>query len=277
MSPTSLAKLCSVPLVKAGDIHIYYEIHGSGAQTLTLIRGLGADSMAWFAQVPEFSKHFRTLVFDNRGAGRTDKPDAPYTISQMASDVNNLLDALQIGRTALLGISMGGMIAQEFAIRYPEKLSCLILGCTTFGGPQSVALPQNPFQAILAGPVADEDVRKLQERALYSDDTILRNRDLITRHAEARSRFPIPSFALARQATALVNHDTSSRVGQIQMPTLVVTGKEDRLIPPDNSRLLAAKIPGAILKEMPGGHLFTSEYPDLFNSCVIEFVTECSR
>ena len=275
MPGASLVKLCSVPHVKAGDIHVYYEIHGSGTQTLTLIRGLGADLLAWFAQVPEFSKHFRTLVFDNRGAGRTDKPDTPYSIPQMASDVNRLLDALKIERTALLGISMGGMIAQEFAIQYPEKLSCLVLGCTTFGGPQSVALPQDMFQAILGGPVADEEVRKLQERALYSDDTILRNRDLIARHAEARSRFPIPPFALARQAAALVNHDTSGRVGLIHVPTLVTTGRDDRLIPPDNSRLLAAKIPGAILKEMPGGHLFTSEHPDLFNRCVIEFVKEC--
>lgn len=272
----ALVKLCSVPHVKAGDIHVYYEIHGAGAQTLTLIRGLGADLLAWSAQVPEFSKHFRTLVFDNRGAGRTDKPDTPYSIPQMASDVNNLLDALQIDRTALLGISMGGMIAQEFAIRNPEKLSCLVLGCTTFGGPQSVALPQDMFQAILACPVADEEVRRNQERALYSEDTILRSRDVIATHAEARSRFPIPPFALARQAAALVSHDTCDRVGQIQAPTLVTTGSEDRLIPPDNSRLLAAKIHGAILKEMPGGHLFTSEHPDLFNRCVIEFVKKCS-
>jgi pimeloyl-ACP methyl ester carboxylesterase len=261
-----------MPHVRAGDINVYYENHGSGRPILTLIRGLGADLLAWFAQVPELSKHFRTLVFDNRGAGRTDKPDAPYSIRQMASDVNNLLDALDIQRTALLGISMGGMIAQEFALHYPDKLSCLILGCTTFGGPEAVPLPQNMLQAILAGPVADEEVRRLQECALYSDDTILRNRELIAKHAEARSRFPMPPFALARQSAALSSHDTADRLGQIRMPTLVMTGTEDRLIPPDNSRRIAEKIPGAILREMPGGHLFTSEHPDLFNKGVSDFV-----
>src|SRR6185436_11672972 len=132
-----------MPHVRAGDINVYYENHGSGRPILTLIRGLGADLCSWFAQVPELSKHFRTLVFDNRGSGRTSKPDTSYTTGQMASDVNNLLDALQIERTALLGISMGGMIAQEFAIHYPEKLSCLILGCTSFGGPQAIPIPHD--------------------------------------------------------------------------------------------------------------------------------------
>jgi pimeloyl-ACP methyl ester carboxylesterase len=265
-----------MPHVKAGDINVYYEVHGTGVQTLTLIRGLGADLMSWFAQIPEFSKHFRTLVFDNRGAGRSDKPDSPYSSQQMASDVNNLLHALDIEQTALLGMSMGGMIAQEFAIRYPEKLSCLILVCTSFGGPQSVSLPKQMLDAILAGPVADENVKKLQERALYSDETILRNRDIILTNAEARSRFPTPGFSLNRQAAVLSSHDAASRVGQIRVPTLVVTGTEDRLIPPVNSRLLAERIPGAVLRELPGGHLFTSEHPDLFNTSVRDFVQACT-
>ena len=266
------AKLCAVPHVKAGDINIYFEIHGSGAQTLTLIRGLGADLVSWFAQVPELSKHFRTVVFDNRGAGRSDKPDTPYSIPQMATDVRNLLEELHISRTALLGISMGGMIAQEFALLYPEKLSCLILGCTSFGGPESVPLPERMLNALLAGAAADEEMRKDQERALYSDDTILKNRGIIAAHAEARVQFPMPPFALARQTAALRSHDAAGRTGQIRVPTLVMTGTGDRLIPPENSRLIADRIPGAVLKELPGGHLFMSESAELANRDVIEFV-----
>ena len=120
-----------MPHVKVGDIQIYYEIHGTGAQTLTLIRGLGADLSTWFPQIPEFSKYFKTVLFDNRGAGRTDKPDAPYSMRQMADDTNGLLEALDIRRTALLGMSMGGAIAQEFAINCPEKLSSLVLVCAS--------------------------------------------------------------------------------------------------------------------------------------------------
>jgi pimeloyl-ACP methyl ester carboxylesterase len=263
-----------VPHIKVADIQIYYEIHGSGPQTLTLIRGLGADLRAWFPQIPEFSLHFRTIVFDNRGAGRTDKPNAPYSIKQMADDTQRLLEALEIRRTALLGISMGGMIAQEFAIHYPEKLSCLILGCTTFGGTESVPASKETLAAILAGAGEDEKTRLLQEQAVFCDDTIANHRDVITANAEARSQFPIPQFALFRQADAIRMHDTSTRVGQIQVPTLVMTGTQDRLIPPENSRLIATRIPSAILKELPGGHLFMTEYPDVFNRTVTGFVNQ---
>jgi len=260
-----------VPHIKVGGIEIYCEIYGTGGSTLTMIRGLGSDLLAWFPQSTELSKHFRVVAFDNRGAGRTDKPDEPYSIKQMADDVNGLLDALDIQRTALLGISMGGMIAQEFAIHHPEKLSCLILGCTTFGGPESVPPPLELLNAILAGPDADEKTRRLQEQALFCNDTIASHRDVIAAYGEAKRQFPIPPFSLARQADAIRRHDTASRLGQIQAPTLVMTGTGDRLIPPQNSRLITARIPGAILKELPGGHLFMTEYPDVFNRSVMEF------
>jgi pimeloyl-ACP methyl ester carboxylesterase len=262
-----------VPHIKAGDIRIYYEIHGEGNQTLTMIRGLGSDLSAWSPQIPEFSKHFRTLVFDNRGAGRTDKPDGPYSIRQMAQDVRGLLEALDIQRTALLGISMGGMIAQEFAITYQEELTCLILGCTTFGGPEAIPASREILNAILAGPDADEKTRRLQEQALFCEDTIKNRRHVITAFAQARGRFPIPQSSLALQAEALRGHDTANRLQKIQARTLVITGTDDQLIPPENSRLIAERITGAILKKLPGGHLFMFEYPDAFNRAIIEFAS----
>jgi len=264
-----------VPHVKVNDIQIYYEIHGAGPQTLTMIRGLGADLLAWFAQVPEFSKHFQTIVFDNRGAGRTDKPDGPYSTKQMAEDVNGLLYALNIRRTAILGVSMGGMIAQEFAIQHPEKLSRLILGCTSFGGPEAIPPPMEIWKAMLAGPGVDEKTRGLQEQGLFCDETITNNRAVIADYLAARSKFPIPPHALALQADAISKHDTANRVGRVQTPTLVITGKDDRLVPPGNSAAIAARIPGAILKELSGGHLFMCEYPIDFNRTVIEFVKSC--
>ena len=127
-----------MPKQRVGDIDIYYEVHGDRPQTLVMVRGLGSNLCAWYEQTPVLARHFRTVVFDNRGAGRTDKPDAPYSMRQMAADTAGLMDALAIDRAALLGISMGGMIAQEFALNYPERLSALILGCTNFGGPTVV-------------------------------------------------------------------------------------------------------------------------------------------
>jgi pimeloyl-ACP methyl ester carboxylesterase len=253
-----------MPFLRADDIQIYYEIHGAGPHTLTMIRGLGSSLTAWYGQVPEFSRHFQTVVFDNRGSGRTDKPDSPYSTRQMASDVHRLMESLNIRRTALLGVSMGGMIAQEFAIHYPEKLNCLILGCTSFGGPESIPIPQEAFHAILTGGST--------ERAMYSDQTISSKHSVIETFNQARGKFPTPPFALARQAAAIQEHDAAGRIGQIRVPTLVITGMEDRLIPPENSKLIAARIPGAVLKELPGGHLFTVEHPDLFNREVIDFL-----
>src|SRR5262245_23183263 len=140
-----------MPRQRVGDIEIYYEVHGDGPRTLTMIRGLGSNLTAWYEQMPELARRFRVVVFDNRGAGRTDKPDAPYTIAQMADDTAGLVAALGIQRTALLGISMGGMIAQEFALKYPTLLSCLILGCTFFGGTDTVRPAPEVTEALIAG------------------------------------------------------------------------------------------------------------------------------
>ena len=111
------ARLLTKPKRRVGDIDIYYEVHGNGPQTLVTVRGLGSNLCSWYEQTPVLARHFRTVVFDNRGAGRTDKPHAPYSMRQMAADTAGLMDVLAIDRAALLGISMGGMIAQEFALK----------------------------------------------------------------------------------------------------------------------------------------------------------------
>jgi 3-oxoadipate enol-lactonase len=261
-----------MPKQRVGDIDIYYEVHGDGPTTLVAIRGLGSNLTAWYEQTPEFARHFRTVVFDNRGAGRTDKPDTPYSIPQMAADTAGLMDALGIRRTALLGISMGGMIAQEFALHYPERLSCLILGCTHFGG--SAVLQTDPaiLSAVVAGANATPEQQKLQLKAVFSDDTIENRRDVVAKHEQVRAQFPIPLASYMRQVQAIQNFDASSRLASIKMPTIVIAGRDDRLVPAENSRMIAARIPGAKLVELPGGHLFFVEHPAEFNRAVIDFV-----
>src|SRR5262245_31254254 len=110
-------------------IDVYYEEQGSG-EPLLLIMGLAADSMAWMFQLPDFAKQYRTIVFDNRGVGRTSKPAGPYSIPQMADDAKGVLDALDIRRAHVVGVSMGGMIAQELTLRHPERVRGLVLACT---------------------------------------------------------------------------------------------------------------------------------------------------
>ncbi len=262
-----------MPTQRVGDINIYYEIHGDGRQTLVMIHGLTLHSGVFREQTPEFERHFRVVTFDNRGAGRTDKPDEPYTMRQFADDTARLLNVLQVRRAAVLGISMGGMIAQEFALNYPERVACLVLACTHFGGKGAIQPPPEMQAAMAAGAAATPEQRELQLKAGFSDETIAHRPDVIEKVNEIRATHPMPPFALARRMQALAGHDTAERLKSITIPTLVLTGAEDRLVPPANSRMIAERIPGAALKELPGGHLFFTEYPELFNSAVVDFVT----
>jgi len=261
-----------MPRQRVGDIEIYYKVHGAGPRTLVMIRGLGSNLLSWYEQIEVLSRHYKCVVFDNRGAGRTDKPDAPYFIKQMADDTAGLMDALGIGRVALLGISMGGMIAQEFALHHQEKLNCLILGCTHFGGAGVVQSPPEIVAAVMAGTNATPQQQKQQLQAVFCDDTIERRPEVVEKHNRIRAQYAIPPFAFARQIGAIGAFDASGRLGQIRIPTMVITGREDRLVAPRNSKLIAERIPGAMLKELPGGHLFMAEYPDQFNRAVIDFI-----
>lgn len=261
-----------MPRQRVGDIEIYYEVHGAGPRTLVLIRGLGSNLLSWYEQLDEFSRHYKCVVFDNRGAGRTDKPDAPYSIKQMADDTAGLMDALGIGRAALLGISMGGMIAQEFALHHQEKLSCLILGCTHFGGAGVAQSPPEIVAAVMAGTNATPQQQKQQLQAVFCDDTIERRPEVVEKHNRIRAQYAIPPFTFARQIAAIGAFNASARLGKIHIPTMVITGRDDRLVAPKNSKLIADRIPGSMLKELPGGHLFMAEYPEQFNRAAIDFV-----
>ena len=126
-----------MPAVKVGDINIYYEIHGEG-EALVLIMGYGGSSAGWFHQIPGLSREYRVVAFDNRGTGQSDKPDIPYTMEMMAGDIAGLLDSISIDAAHVYGVSMGGAIAQHFALGYPEKAISLILGCAMCGGAHSI-------------------------------------------------------------------------------------------------------------------------------------------
>jgi pimeloyl-ACP methyl ester carboxylesterase len=167
---------------------------------------------------------------------------------------------------------MGGMIAQEFALHHQEKLSCLILGCTHFGGADIVPTPPENLAAIVAGSSATPAQQKQVLQAVFCDDTIEHHPEVVEKDTRIRAQYAIPPFALARQVAAARTFDASARLGQIHVPTMVITGREDRLVMPQNARLIAERIPGATLKELPGGHLFMSEYPEQFNHAVIEFI-----
>ena len=144
-----------MPMTRVDSIELYYEEHGSG-DPLLLIMGLAADSTAWMFQMPDFAKHYRTIVFDNRGVGRSSKPPGPYSIHQMADDAAGLLEQLEIERAHVVGVSMGGMIAQELALRHPERVRGLVLACT-YPEPDAEVERQREFSLNQFGGSVDAD------------------------------------------------------------------------------------------------------------------------
>jgi len=271
--------------VRAGDIDVYYEQHGSG-DPLLLIMGLAADSTAWLFQVPELARHYRTIAFDNRGVGRSAKPAGPYTIHQMADDAAGLLDALDVRRAHVVGVSMGGMIAQELALRHPERVRGLVLGCT-FPEPDAEAEQQRAFSvAQFGGRVTATGETQIDVSAIdpfaffqhllprvFNQSFIDRELPKLLQVFSGALQYGFSLEAILGQVAAVMGHRATDRLHQIKSPTLVITGDADLLVSPANSDILARSIPGAKLVKVPGGsHGFNFETPEIFNREVLDFL-----
>jgi pimeloyl-ACP methyl ester carboxylesterase len=258
--------------VRVGDIDIYYEATGEG-YPIILIRGLGSNADHWYAQVPAFSERYRVITFDNRGIGRSDRPDGPYSISMMADDVVGLLEAIGVLRAHVLGLSMGGMIAQDIAIRYPEKVGGLVLACTHCGRNRAIP-PSEEVLKNFTDFIYDGSVEAAQRAvmSLFAESTPAEAPEIFQRYQAISKRFPPELITLRYQWEAVGEHDVWGSLAQIKAPTLVITGKEDAVIPAENSRILAEKIPGAKLEIMEGGHQFLIEHADAFNRAVLDFL-----
>jgi len=265
-----------MPAVKVGDVSIYYEVHGEG-EPLLLIMGYGHNSGHWFSQIPGLSQEYGVIAFDNRGTGRSDKPDIPYTIEMMARDAAGLLEALGIDAAHIYGVSMGGMIAQEFALRYPDKVIGLILGCTNCGGRNSI-MPDAEAMELLFDT---ERMKRLTPEQgaretlpfLCNQEFIDNNPDIAEQYIAKTVAYVTPLHGYIRQAGAIMKHDTYERLPQIKAPTLVIAGAADRLVPVENSRILASRIPNAelvILENM--GHFFSMEALEEANKAILDFL-----
>ena len=272
-------------IAKVDSIELYYEEHGSG-DPLLLIMGLAADSMAWLFQVPEFSKHYRTIVFDNRGVGRSSKPAGPYSIGQMADDTAGLLDALGIDRAHVVGVSMGGMIAQELVLRHPRRVRGLVLACT-YPEPDADIERQRQFSVeqlggkVISGGDIQIDLKALDPMAFFQQLLPLAfNQEFIEKELPkiiplfaGALQYGFSMEAILGQVAAVMTHKATDRLHRITSPTLVITGDADRLVPPANSDVLAKHIPGARLVKIPGGsHGFNFETPEVFNREVLNFL-----
>jgi 3-oxoadipate enol-lactonase len=261
---------------QVGSHTVYYDEYGEG-HPLILITGLGSTRLGWWKQIGPFAKKLRVVNMDNRDAGDSGLGTGPYTIADMSEDVAGVIENLDLGRTHIVGISMGGMIAQELAIRHPELVDKLVLVATTAGGPASVnAKPE--VAALLMRP-EDEDLETHLRRtypAITGEGYMAKHPedlDQIVRNALAK---PMSFESYLRQLGACAGHfreGVADRLAQVRAPTLVVHGDCDPLIPYPNGKYLAEHIKGARLSTYEGvGHLVMIESPERFNHEVIEFV-----
>lgn len=268
-----------MPIAKVGDINLYYEVHGKG-EPLVLIMGIGLRGAHWFAIQDKLAGGYRVIVPDNRGTGRSDKPEIPYTAKMMAQDVAGLLGVLGISAANIFGYSLGGMIAQEFALNYPERLDSLILGCTSCGGTKSVPLTAEAiaFSLELANLPSIEDKARAWIPWLWNKEFIENNPAAIKRFTAIYCEYPTLSQAFLSQANVLFTHDTYDRLPDIKAPTLVIAGSGDRLQPYENSKLLASRIPNAELAIIENaGHQFFADSTEKAIKIILDFLRRHSK
>jgi pimeloyl-ACP methyl ester carboxylesterase len=263
--------------VEVRDIEIAYNIDGSG-EPVVLIGGFTAVKESWELQVAELAKHFRVITFDNRGVGETILPTAPFSVADMAADTAGLMDALGIDSAHFFGVSMGGLIAQVLALDYPERVKKVALGCTTHGGRHAVQ-PEPEVMEILAKAsdptIPVEKSVRLRLPVIFAKRFIREEPERLEEFVRLSIRYwPTPEGA-AGQLGALSVFNVKKRLGEIRCPVLAITGSEDRMMPPENSRLLAEGIAGAEHYVVDGtGHSFFLEKPDEVNGVLIDFFSK---
>lgn len=264
-----------MPRASIRGFELYYEEHGRG-EPLVLVPGFGTGLWSWYRQVPAFAERFRTVVFDPRGVARSEAPDAPFTMRDLGADLAALLGELRIERAHVLGASFGGFVAQEFALAHPALTRSLILCCTSYGGPGHVPPAPETLQAIASTKGLNTEDRVRENWALAFSPRFVRERPAeVERVVNLRAENFVPEHSYQRQLQAAFAFDAAARVGEINVPTLVITGDADLIVPHENSLNLAAAIPGATLQVIRGGsHAFFIERADEFNRAVVEFVEQ---
>ena len=233
------------------------------AEPMLWITGFAISSEIFAPVVGAYADRFSCIRYDNRGSGRSQAPWRLTSIPELAGDAVRLLDALDVDSAHVYGLSMGGMIAQELAIRFPDRVRGLVLGCTSHGGPRAV-LPTPKLAAALTSRGAPAELRaQLAGQALFSDEFRRREPALARRYLGLLDEHRTSTRGLASHLAASTYHDTRARLDRIVAPTLVVHGERDALTPVANARLLADAIPDATLAVLPGaGHGYLLEQPD---------------
>ena len=263
-----------MPFTASTEVELYFETRGTG-EPLVLIPGFASGAWSWQWQVDELAALFRVITFDPRGVARSKMADGgAISIEDIAGDIAAILDELEIEKTNVLGISFGGFVAQEFALKYPSRLKKLVLASTSFGGPNHV-LPAAEVLASFAsteGMNSADRIRRYLTQA-FSQEFVTRRADVVERFCSLRQSNKVPENVYMQQLQSAMAFSTEERVSSISSETLVLTGDVDSVVPAQNSYNLAAKLPKArIAVIQAAGHMAFVERADEFNRIVRDFL-----
>lgn len=254
-------------------IQIAYELRGGGTP-IVMIHGAQGDQTMFSGMAAAFANRFQVLTFDQRGSGLSEKPEMDYSIAMLADDTAALMDHVGFAAAHVIGVSMGGTVAQELAIRHPRKVLSVVLGCTTAGGPNAVRLSDSGLaSAYSTRPMSAEERGRALAEAAFTRGYLDKHPEVVAGMIEARRNRPLDPAALGRRMNAIRDFDAYDRLAQIKSPTLVITGKDDALVPWENSRILADRIAGAQLVILqPAGHCFWLEQPEQSAEAIQNFI-----
>jgi 3-oxoadipate enol-lactonase len=266
-----------MPFIDVNGISINYRVDGDGDETVLLINGLADDLETWAYQVPAIvDAGYRVVRFDNRGIGQSDKPVGPYSTAIMAADAKALADALDLGSYHVMGVSMGGMIAQRFALAYPDVVKTLTLA-STYAAPGRFCSRMFSLWADTAQVMGVPQVMRDVTLWAFTLDFFQNREDELAEFETAMRFMDQPVYAYLAQLAVIQDHDETANLADLRMPTLVLTGENDILIPTALSHDLHELIPGSVWRTTPGGHGCIWEHPDEFNSAFVGFLRENER
>ena len=266
-----------MPKIESNGIELYYETYGGTGKPLVLISGLGYSLWQWHKMVPFLAEYFQVITFDNRGVGQSDKPAGPYNAQMLAADTAGLLDALGIEKAIIMGHSMGGFIAQAMALDFPPKVEKLILCSTNFGGPHSI--PVTPEAMKVLSDVTSDALTRFKNGLVVSTAPgwAEKNPRVIDEWVKWRVANPIepaPYQAQLAIGLSLIAESAAfeTRLPRLNIPTLILFGAHDKVVPPENASLLSKQIANSKVIIFPdAGHFFPIEIPEAASQAVIEF------
>jgi 3-oxoadipate enol-lactonase len=254
------------------DLEVRYKLEGEGEETIVLINGLADDLETWAFQMDDFlGAGYRVLRFDNRGIGASGKPAGPYSSRMLADDAKALVDLLGISGFHLMGVSMGGMIAQEYALAYGSDLRSATFGCT-YAAPGPFCSRMFSMWADMAPVLGVPFIMRDVTLWAFTVPFFEQRESEAAEFEQAMRYLDQPVHAYLAQLAVIQQHDTTARLGQLTTPALVLAGEQDILIPVSLSRRLADGITGSEFATTPGGHACLWEHPAEFNQAFLTFV-----